>query len=440
MSGIIADILENSIAEELELEAGDEVVAINGYEINDLIDFNYHTADEEFTMLVRKKSGEKICFDISHYPYEDIGIEFTDNVFDGIRSCRNNCSFCFVSQLPEGCRKTMYLKDDDYRMSFMEGSYITGTNLSEEDYERIFRMRLSPLYISIHTTNPELRVQLLKNPAAANIKELLTRLKDNDIYINGQLVLCPGINDGKELINTIEDLMEYTPQLFSLALVPVGLTEFCKHPEIRLYQPDEAAEVIRIAQKYQGKLGEDNFIYVADEFYLIAGQKMPEAEHYKEFSQIENGVGMTAALYDEWNCVNNELPKNFNEPLELNFITGISGAAVLQPIIDDLNKIENLKVNIFPVKNSFFGESVTVTGLVTGSCILKGLEEWRRQQTQKPKIIIPDVMLKFDVPVFLDDMTVDELAEKLDADIQVVANGVQGILEALGAEFLYEEI
>jgi len=440
MSGIIANISENSIAEELELEAGDEIISINGFDINDLIDFNYHTADEEFTMLVRKKNGEKIYFDISHYPYEAIGIAFSANVFDGIRSCKNNCSFCFVSQLPAGCRKTMYLKDDDYRMSFMEGSYITGTNLSEEDYERIFRMRLSPLYISIHTTNPELRVKLLKNPAAANIRELLSRLKDNNIYINGQLVLCPGINDGEELIRTIEDLMEYTPQLFSLALVPVGLTEFCKNPEIRLYKPDEAAEVIKIAQKYQDRLGEDNFIYLADEFYLIAGQEIPPAEHYKEFSQIENGVGMTAALYDEWNCVIDELPGQFNEPFELNFITGISGAVVLQPIINDLNKIENLKANIFPVKNTFFGESVTVTGLVTGSCILKEMTEWRKQQQKKPQIIIPNVMLKFDAPVFLDDMTVDELAEKLDVDIQVVANGVQGILQALGAEFLYEEI
>lgn len=429
MGGLIEYVFKGSPAERLGIKSGDTLLSINGHCLEDLIDYNYYSAEEQLLLEVRHSSGEIAQYRYHHDPDRDFGLRFSANVFDGIRACRNNCLFCFVSQLPGGCRSTMYLKDDDYRMSFMEGSYITATNMTEADFARIRELRLSPLYISIHTTNPQLRVKLLKNPRAAEIMQVLNRLRRDEISFHGQLVLCPGFNDGEELLRTIEELLPFRPWLLSLALVPVGLTSFQKHEEMRLFNKQEAAAVIGIAAEYQDKLGEDNFIYIADEFYLLAGLPFPPASHYNDFCQIENGVGMSAALYDEWELVREELPEALESPKELNLLTGISGAEVLRPIVDDLCRIKNLKVKLFPIKNCFFGESVTVTGLVTGSCIVSAMKEWRQTQAERPNLIIPDVMLKFDAPVFLDDMSVEQLSLALDADIKVIGNDAAALAE-----------
>ena len=427
MAGVISAIVSGSIAEELELVKGDVLQKINGQDVFDLIDYNFLSGNEKLELEVLKKNGETWFFDLEKDEDEDIGIIFSANVFDGIRGCANNCLFCFVSQLPDACRDSLKLKDDDYRMSFLEGNFITGTNLTEADFQRISDLRLSPLYISVHAVDPEVRRRLLRNKRAGEIITVLRQLKENNVSFHGQVVLCPGINDGEVLEDTLQTLAALRPNLLSLAIVPVGLSSFQKNPEMRLYEKEQAQAVLRQVQKWQQSLGDDNFIFLADEFYLLCGQHFPDYEHYQDFAQLENGVGMARLFLWEWEQAKQDLPKELTVPRRLLMITGISGEQVLRSMVCDLQQVVNLQVELLAVPNTFFGPSVTVSGLVTGSCIEKALKE----HTALPQIIIPDSMLKHDSELFLDGMTVSELEKKLNTKITAISSGPFSLLEAV---------
>ncbi|MCL2678616.1 MAG: DUF512 domain-containing protein, partial [Clostridiales bacterium] len=297
MAGIITQVSENSIAAELGFSPGDKVLLINGHPLQDLIDYRYHSAAERLELLLEKPGGEKTLYEIEKEAGEDPGLLFGENVFDGMRLCANNCLFCFMEQLPAGCRPSLYLKDDDYRLSFLQGNFITGTNLTEADLARIEELALSPLYISIHASGEEARRRLLRSPKAGEIMPLLRRLRQAGIGFHGQIVLCPGINDGAVLERTYRDLLSLRPHLLSLALVPVGLTAHRKNNGLIPYTEQGAAALLEKAGRWQKEAGEENFLFLADEFYLLARKKIPPHRHYEDFPQLENGVGMTRLFW-----------------------------------------------------------------------------------------------------------------------------------------------
>lgn len=436
MAGLISGVVEGSIGEELGIEAGDKLLSINDCQVEDIIDYRFWSADEELELKVEKFDGRVEIIDLEKDSDEDLGIIFSANVFDGIRHCQNHCLFCFVDQLPPHPRKTLLLKDDDYRMSFLEGNYITGTNLSPKEIERIERLRISPLYISVHATNPELRSRLLGHPQAGQIMPLLRRLSEAKIDIHTQIVLCPGLNDGKELERTIEDLVSLYPQVCSCAIVPVGLTKYQKNKELRLLSPKEAGALIDYIgkkQEYFRKTLGTSFVFFADEIYLNAGLSFPDAEHYEDFCQLENGVGMAALFLQDWRGLVCDLPPKV-APREFAIITGKSGEQVLKHIMSDLERVEGLQVKLIGVANVFFGESVTVTGLVTGVCLLEALGEKGKEVEEfaaYKHLLLPSCMLKFGEELFLDSMSVSQLEKILGRKITIVEPDAQGLFDAL---------
>ena len=436
LGGKIIDIIPYSIASELDIAAGDTLISVNGCPLNDLIDYNYYCAASELTLEVEKADGEIWLCDVEKDEDEDLGIVFSANVFDGIRSCVNNCRFCFVSQLPTGCRDSLYIKDDDYRMSFLQGNYITGTNLSEIDLCRISELRLSPLYISIQATAPEVRRFLLRNKNAGEIIDLLNRLKSDGIEFHGQIVLCPEINDGEVLERSYRELQMLRPNLLSLALVPVGLSNCNPNPEMRLFTKEEAVKIVETAGEWQREAGEDNFLYLADEFYLLADKPFPDYEHYGDFCQLENGIGMSVLFLHQWEQAKEDLPNEISPPVTKNIVTGVSGARILKDIVDELNKTQGLQVNLLPIENKFFGSTVTVSGLVTGSCIRDALASWRAGREEKPELIITSSMLKHDTDLFLDDMTVGELEQALDVTVTVTESDAFSLFDAIVGEIV----
>ena len=432
MAGIISWVDPHGLAAELGLEPQDKLVAINGQHLEDIIDYNYAMADDSLLLLVEKADGSRLEFLVEDKPpEEDLGLAFTANVFDGIRSCRNRCLFCFIDQLQPKPRASLLLKDDDYRMSFLAGNYITGSNLQAADLARITALRLSPLYVSVHTTDDCLRRRMLGNPQAAPILPLLKQLIVGGARLHTQIVLCPGINDGAQLAKTVADLAELYPGVASIAVVPVGLTRWQKNAELRLFTPAEACNLVawveQEQQKIQTKLAETKLLFAADEFYLKAGLSFPNADFYEDFQQLENGVGLAALFLADWQTVREfgELPTTYNGT-KTAIITGRSGAPILQYLEPDLQRIGQGGIKIVPVKNSFYGPTVTVTGLLTGSCIKQAIKPGQYQ-----KLIISGCMLKFDDDIFLDDLRVAELAQALETEIVVAENSAWGLSEAL---------
>ena len=436
MRGEITGVVSHSIAEELGIAAGDYLLSINGQEVEDLIDYRFLIAEEVVELLIAKPSGEQILFEIEKDIDEEIGIIFNANVFDGIHLCHNKCLFCFVDQLPPNCRKTLRVKDDDYRMSFLEGNFITCTNLKEKEIQRIIRLGLSPLYISVHCTDDNMRRYLLGNKKAAPIMPFLRRLTNAGIDIHAQIVLCPGLNDGEILDKTISDLETLMPHIASLAIVPVGLTAFQKN-DLRPFSKKEAATLIPyIAKKQEYFLQKwgTHFVYLADEFYFIADMHFPDYNTYEEFPQLENGIGLTPLLWEEFRQVESQLPVVLPKAREVTIATGKSGYLVLKPIVERLQLIENLKINCFALENQFFGPTITVTGLLTGGSLIAGLRDWRAKMTEeRPLILISQSMLKFDSDVFLDGMHIKEVEASLQAEIRPVLNdGLILVHEILG--------
>lgn len=407
MPAIVNGVVEGSIAEELGIEKGDEILSIDNSKMIDMIDYNFLCKSDLLTLEIKKLNGEIEEIELEKDFDEELGIIFESAVFDRVKPCLNHCIFCFVDQQPKGLRETLYVKDDDYRLSYLQGTYITLTNLSEDDKDRIKRMHLGPFYVSVHTTNPELRVKMLKNPNAGKALENLKWFRKNKIPFHAQIVLCPGYNDGAELERTLSDLAELKNTVLSVAIVPVGITQFRKEG---LKQVDKkcAQETIKIASKYKR-------VCCSDEFFLLAEQDIPSTKYYGNFNQLEDGVGSIRMLLDDFKS--RKLPKKIKTPLKLSFATSYAAKYAIDKIAEKLNKIKNLSVTVNPVKSDYWGQDITVAGLITTDDLIKTVKN-----IDTDIVIIPSVMLRPYSEDFLDGKNLSYVKEKTGKEFFIVKN------------------
>lgn len=408
MNNKIAKIIEESIAEELEIEVGDKLISINGTEIKDIIDYKFLMADDYIEVEIEKQDGEIWTFEVEKDYQEDLGIEFENAIMDEARSCHNNCLFCFIDQLPEGMRNTLYFKDDDSRLSFLQGNFVTLTNMNNEDLDRIIRYRISPINISVHTTNAELRKKMLNNRFAGDIYDKLKKLAKAGITMNCQIVLCPGYNNGEELVKTVSDLYKLYPAIENVAAVPVGVTKFRKNlNEITLYDAQSAkAEIEQISQFQQKALKKigSPFVRLADEFYVMAGVEVPSTDFYGDFEQIEDGIGMIRFFRDSISKNLKKLNKKAKGAFTL--ITGVSAYDEIEWAANAITeKNDNITINIQRIVNDFFGPTITAGGLLTGQDIMKQVQA----DNVFDYIIMPKNMFKSGESIMLDDITIAEL-------------------------------
>lgn len=407
MPAKISGVVEGSIAEELELADGDELLAIDGVVPQDMIDYNYLCKDEIITLEIKKANGEVEEIELEKDYDDELGIIFESAVFDKVKPCLNNCIFCFVAQQPKGLRDTLYVKDDDYRLSYLQGTYITTTNLTEKDKERIANLHLGPFYISVHTTNPDLRVKMLKNPNAGKIMENLNWFKDHEIPFHTQIVLCPDYNDGEELERTLKDLSSLGDCVLSIAIVPVGVTQFRKK-ELKTVDKEIALQTIQIASKYPKAC-------CSDEFFLLAEQEIPKSEYYGNFSQLDDGVGSLRTIMDDFDTL--ELPNSLKEPLKLCIACSVAATSAFEYISEKLNKIENLSVEVNPVKSTYWGKNITVAGLITSDDLINSVKG-----VDADYIIVPSIMLKPFTDLFLDGVSMANVIEKTQKRFFVAKN------------------
>ncbi|NLA84512.1 MAG: DUF512 domain-containing protein [Clostridiales bacterium] len=431
----ITEVEEGSIAKELELEKGDILLSINGSEIIDVLDYIEFMEAEELELLVQKADGEEWEIEIEKEPGQDLGLKFEHDLMDKERVCRNKCIFCFVDQLPKGMRETLYYKDDDWRLSFLSGNYITLTNLSDCDVDRILEKKISPLYVSVHTTNPDLRKRMLNNRFAGDVLKYLYKMADGGVKLHTQIVLCPGWNDGPELDRTLADLWKLKESVQSVAVVPVGLTSHREKLEaIKPFTLKSAAKVIDQVERWQRSIRsrhDTSFVYAADEFYILANRKLPALEDYDEMHQLENGVGLVVQFQHEFEDALSYILKERIEIKAENIkkhtiITGKSAEKVLSEMVSRLNRVFGLSYQVVAVENRLFGLSVTVAGLLSGSDIYEGT----KGRDLGEEILIPQVMLRKGEDVFLDGWTLSRLIEK--TGLPVVPVPVRGDL------FLYK--
>ncbi len=420
MPAIVNGVVEGSIAEELGIEKGDEILSIDNSKMIDMIDYNFLCKSDLLTLEIKKLNGEIEEIELEKDFDEELGIIFESAVFDRVKPCLNHCIFCFVDQQPKGLRETLYVKDDDYRLSYLQGTYITLTNLSEDDKDRIKRMHLGPFYVSVHTTNPELRVKMLKNPNAGKALENLKWFRKNKIPFHTQIVLCPGYNDGAELERTLSDLAELKNTVLSVAIVPVGITQFRKEG---LKQVDKkcAQETIKIASKYKR-------VCCSDEFFLLAEQDIPPTKYYGNFNQLEDGVGSIRMLLDDFKS--RKLPKKIKTPVKLSFATSYAAKYAIDKIAEKLNKIKNLSVTVNPVKSDYWGQDITVAGLITTDDLIKTVKN-----IDADIVIIPSVMLRPYSEDFLDGKNLSYVKEKTGKEFFIVKN-----IYSMGeiVEYLYD--
>lgn len=433
MPVLICGTEKNSIAERSGIEAGTILHSINGHEINDVLDFRFYEAAKNIELLL-EKGGEKKKLKVKKDEYDSLGLCFETYLMDKQRSCKNKCVFCFIDQLPKGMRESLYFKDDDSRLSFLFGNYITLTNLTQHDIDRIKEMHISPVNISIHTMEPKLRVSMMRNPNAGSSLDFLRQLAQAGISINCQLVLCPEINDGGHLAFSLEKIIELGEAVRSVAIVPVGLT---KHREglypLRLFNSDEAKEVIKTAEKYADiclrKFGR-RLVHAADELYIKAGIELPDEEYYEEFEQLENGVGLVTLLQSEFDSAVKNTDADDRER-KVTIATGVSAAPIISGLLDrNMSKWKNVKYAVFPIKNEFFGESITVAGLVTGKDLITQL----KGKEIGDELLIPRVMLRREGDMFLDDVTLDDVERELNVKVRPVANDGWELLDAVLGE------
>jgi len=427
----ISEVYSGSIAEEAGIEAGDILLTVNGQTVIDVFDYRFLTQDEELVLEVMKPDGNILRVDIEKDEFEDIGLEFENPLIDEEKSCRNKCIFCFIDQLPKGMRESLYFKDDDARLSFLFGNYITMTNMGKSDIDRIIRYHMSPVNVSVHTTNPELRVKMLNNRFAGDILEKMKILADGGITLNVQIVLCRNINDGLELDRTLNDLSTLMPQLNSISVVPVGLTKFREGlPVLKPFDRDSAIEVIAQVKRWQELFLEETGgrrVFLADEWYLMTDTPFPPFEHYEDFPQVENVVGMAVLFTEEFN---NALSGEEKRPVEktVSIATGILGSKIITGIAKRAEEhFPGLKVLVYPIENNFFGKSITVSGLLTGVDI-------KTQLTGKylgDVLLLPSNMFRAGTDIFLDDMTLGELASFLHTDIRKVSTDGGELLSQL---------
>lgn len=413
MHAVISEIQENSIAEELGFKKGDKITAINGQIPHDLIDYRYMMCAEEIELKIEKTNGDIEIYEIEKDFDEDLGIIFESAVFDRIKPCTNHCIFCFVDQQPDGLRKSLYIKDDDYRLSYLQGTYVTLTNLTKKDRDRIEQLHLGPLYVSVHTTNPDLRVKMLNNPKAANIMNDLNRLKKADIPIHAQIVLCPGYNDKLELERTLNDLLTFKSIIQSIAIVPVGITCFHKN-NLKTLTKENALHVIKQVENFNIK-AKKQLAMASDEFFIKADYQIPDKKYYGSFAQIEDGVGALRLLIDDFEKTQKLLPESIRQKKQLTFATTECAKKVMKNIINRLNKIKNLQCDLVILKNNFFGENVTVAGLITGKDLIEQLKNKKIE-----KLVIPSIMLRPFSEDFLDNITITDVEKALGCKVYII--------------------
>ena len=407
MPAKISGVVAGSIAEELELAEGDELVSIDGEKPQDMIDYNYLCKNELIVVEIKKANGEIEEIELEKDYDEDLGIIFESAVFDRVKPCLNNCIFCFVAQQPKGLRDTLYIKDDDYRLSYLQGTYITTTNLTEKDKERISKLHLGPFYISVHTTNPELRVKMLRNPNAGKIMDNLKWFKQNEIPFHAQIVLCPDYNDGEELERTLKDLSSLGDVVLSIAIVPVGVTQF-RETELKTVDTECARKTIEISKKYPKAC-------CSDEFFLLAGVNIPDSKYYGNFSQLDDGVGSLRTIMDDFDEL--EIPDKISKPLTICFACSVAAKSAFEYIARGLNKIENLTVIVNPVKSTYWGKNITVAGLITSEDLINSIKDIKADY-----IIVPSIMLKPFSDLFLDGTSMEEVKKRTGKNFFVTEN------------------
>jgi len=421
-----------SIAEEVGIVAGDIIQSISGQEIRDVLDYLALTSEDEFSIEVLKSNGDSWTIEIEKEFDEDLGIEFDDRIMDIEKPCENKCVFCFIDQLPKGLRSSLYFKDDDWRLSFLMGNYVTLTNLSSLDVERIIQQKISPLYVSVHSTDERIRKKMTGNKTESNIMDILKLLKDGGISIQCQIVVCPGMNDGEEFDKTITDLLTLVPELKSVAVVPVGLTKHReKLPDINPFNSLIAKKMVGQVEKWQKICLErhnTSFVWAADELYLMAGLQMPKAESYEGFHQLENGVGLISKFLEEFGAATEELDSTFSSTNKISIATGVSAFPIFHEIANTIRTKYGIDVEIFKVVNKFFGESVTVAGLLTAQDLISQL----KGENLGTKLLIPLTMLRAEGDLFLDDLTVQDVEEALSVKVTTVpVDGRELLIEIL---------
>ena len=418
-NNIISKVYKDSIAWELGIEVGDLLISINDQPIHDIIEYRFLLSDEYLEVEIKKKNNEIYVYEIEKDYDEDLGIEFTNPIIDKAKSCRNKCVFCFIDQLPKGMRETLYFKDDDSRLSFLQGNFVTLTNMSEEDIDNIIRYRISPINISVHTTNPELRQKMIKNKFAGRLYEIMQRLADAQIQMNCQIVLCPGYNDKAELERTVSDLTKLYPYVNSAAAVPVGITKHRDHlPNLEIFNEQTAGETIELVhelqEKYLNELG-TRFIFLSDEFYIMANKKLLDYDDYEGFIQFENGVCMISKLEREINDYLQTISdEKINSKKKISIATGHSAYEFIKNMASCImNKCPGVEIAVYKIVNNFFGETITVSGLITATDIINQLKDKDLGQT----LYIPRSMLKADEEIFLDNITLEELQNTMNIEV-----------------------
>jgi putative radical SAM enzyme (TIGR03279 family) len=437
-NNIINKIYPNSIAEEVGIEVGDILISINNQNVSDIIEYKFLMSDEYLEIEIENKDQEIIIYEIEKDYDEDLGIEFSNPIIDKAKSCRNKCMFCFIDQLPKGMRETLYFKDDDSRLSFLQGNFVTLTNMSEDDIDRIIKYRISPINISVHTTNPELRIKMLNNKNASKILDIMKRLAKESIVMNCQIVLCKGINDGDELERTIKDLSELYPYVNSIAVVPAGITKYRDglYP-MEIYDEESAKFVVNQVESFQKDLLrkiQTRFVFLSDEFYIISGSEFPFYDEYEGFLQFEDGVGMVIKFESEVDRYLEENKSTFNKKIVsinkkiVSIATGKSAYSLMKRLAEKImSKISLLDIRVYLIENDFFGKTITVAGLLTATDLIKNLKNVELGE----KLFITRSMMKADEEIFLDDMTLEELEEILKVEVVACQNEGKDFLDKL---------
>lgn len=439
---LIKTVQPGSIAEEMEIEAGDRLLAINGEDVEDIFDYQYMIQDEYVEVTISKPSGEEWILEIDKEYTEDLGVEFENGLMDAYRSCTNKCIFCFIDQMPKGMRDTLYFKDDDSRLSFLQGNYVTLTNMSEKDVERVIKYHMSPINISFQTTNPELRCKMLHNRFAGDALKKVDRFFEAGIEMNGQIVLCKGVNDGAELERSLSDLTKYLPHLRSVSVVPVGLSKYREglYP-LEPFTKEDAEKVLDTIHAWQEKVFPKyglHFVHASDEWYILAGRDVPEEDNYDGYLQLENGVGMVRLLWEEFMDSLRQLKENGaverwnGRKREISTVTG----RIVYPYIYRMAKLmeetfPGLRVHVNAIRNDFFGERITVTGLLTGQDIIAQLKDTRLGE----ELLLPQNVLRSGERVLLDDYTVDDISDALQVPVNIVKSSGYDFTESLLGEF-----
>ena len=435
---LIKKILPGSIAEEFELAPGDRLISINGHEIEDIFDYQFYAEDTYIEILIEKPDGEQWILEVDKEEDEDLGIEFDNGLMDEYRSCHNKCIFCFIDQMPKGMRDTLYFKDDDSRLSFLQGNYVTLTNMSDHDLDRIIQYHLSPINISFQTMNPELRCKMLNNRFAGEALKKVDRLNEAGIEMNGQIVLCKGVNDGEELAFSIREMMRYIPNLQSVSVVPVGLSKYRDGLfPLEPFTREDAREVLSTIHHYQNesyqKYG-NHFIHASDEWYILAGEELPEEDRYDGYLQLENGVGMMRLLLNEFEEAVKELQEKISAGT-LDFSSreiSMATARLAYPFIRDMaarmmEMVPGLMIHVYEIRNNFFGEMITVSGLLTGQDLIAQLTGRELGET----LYLPQNVLRSGEEVFLDDVTVTEMEKALQVKVDIIKSSGRDFVNAV---------